>query len=235
MKIRNWIKKIALSLLPTNCPLCGMKSHHAGCCQACEMDLPWLNHACARCGYSLAFDSPACGRCLKRLPPYDNTVALFRYESPIDYLILAVKFNKNLAYARIIGEMMSKKIQAHYDPDHMPDIILPVPLHPERLKERGFNQALEIARPISKKLNIPLSINDCVRVIETKPQATVSADKRKQNIKNAFTLTRTINAKHIAIFDDVVTTGSTVAEITRVLKKHGVQQVDIWCCARTLL
>lgn len=235
MRIVYWVKKIAARFLSMRCPLCGMTSHHAGCCHACENALPWLNQVCARCGLSLVSDLSVCGKCLQHPPIYDNTIALFRYDSPVDHLILSIKFSKNLVHARILGEMMSEKFRAYYANSPLPDLILPVPLHHQRLRERGFNQAVEIARPIAKKFKIPLSLHDCMRLIETKPQATVSAQKRKRNIKKAFGLRRPLNVDHVVILDDVVTTGSTVNELAVLLKREGgVKRVDVWCCARTL-
>lgn len=222
------------NLLPASCLLCGMASQNR-CCLGCAADLPWLVHACHRCGYMLPMDAENCGECLKRSPPYDNTIALFRYEPPMDHVLLSVKFRRHLAYACMLGEMMSDKVGEYYRDSALPELVLPVPLHPQRLKVRGYNQALEIARPVAKQFKIPLSLQDCVRAVETKPQATVPAEERAQNIQKAFALVRKIQAKHVAIFDDVVTTGSTVAEITRVLKKSGVERVDVWCCARTLM
>jgi ComF family protein len=243
----NLFKKLlalkGLSILPNNCLLCGLISHKGRCCAGCEADLPWLEYACGRCGYALYHPSPlgmhvdakSCGECLKRSPPYDNTIALFRYEPPMDHVLLSIKFKRHLAYARMLGEMMVRKVEMHYRDRPMPELILPVPLHNQRLKTRGYNQALEIVRPVAKRLKIPLSLHDCMRTVETQPQATVPAEEREQNIKKAFLLVREVRAQHVAIFDDVVTTGSTVAEITRVLKKAGVARVDVWCCARTLL
>ncbi|MDF3054470.1 MAG: hypothetical protein K0Q74_377 [Gammaproteobacteria bacterium] len=234
MNLLNTAKNILLNVLPTHCPLCNLRAYQGECCQSCESELPWLKQTCKRCGYTLSINAQNCGACLKNSPPYDHTVALFRYEPPIDHVLLSVKFRKHLAYAHMLGEIMTRKIQTEYLDKTLPTLILPVPLHQKRLKERGYNQALEIVRPIARHLNIPLSLHDCVRTMETQPQAMVSANQRKQNVRKAFTLVGKIQAKHVAIFDDVVTTGSTVAEITQILKKNGVEKVDVWCCARTL-
>ena len=112
-------------------------------------------------------------------------------------------------------------------------MIIPVPLHKKRVAQRGFNQALEIAKTIAKKFKIPLSQDHCIRAINTPPQIDLPANKRKQNVRNAFKIKKTINAKNIVIFDDVLTSGSTVNELSRILKKSGVEHISVWCCART--
>jgi ComF family protein len=127
---------------------------------------------------------------------------------------------------------MAEKVRRYYQNQNPPDCIIPVPLHPLRLKQRGFNQALEIARPIAKKLKIPIDTTHCLRIVATLPQAAISATARKHNIKNAFIVNPLLKAKHVAIVDDVLTTGSTVTELAQRLKKSGVQKIDIWCCAR---
>jgi ComF family protein len=118
---------------------------------------------------------------------------------------------------------------------YKPEWIIPVPLHAERLRERGYNQALEIARPIAKKLQIPLQTRYCTRILPTLAQASMTAEERRRNMKNAFAVEELFQARHVAIVDDVLTTGSTVSEFARMLKKSGVARVDVWCCARTVL
>lgn len=114
----------------------------------------------------------------------------------------------------------------------MPECIIPVPLHRRRLRQRGFNQALEIAKPLAKKLQLPVDFKTCIRTKHTRPQSELSAKKRQQNIKNAFTLKKPITAKHVAIVDDVMTTGNTVTELSALLRNNGVTTIEIWCCAR---
>jgi len=126
-----------------------------------------------------------------------------------------------------------KKIRDEWYPKKsLPTAILPIPLHATRLKERGFNQAVEIARPIAKAFHLPLLTDQIIRMKSTPPQATLPAAKRKQNIKNAFLIKQSLHHQHIAVVDDVITTGNTVYEFCRVLKKQGVERISVWCCAR---
>lgn len=161
-----------------------------------------------------------------------HITALFHYTEPISTLIWRLKFQGNLAIAHWFSQcwMDCLKTRAHHT---LPEIILPVPLHHARLKERGFNQALEIAKPIGQYFSIPVDTRTCVRIKNTRAQSSLTGDQRKNNIKNAFGLSYSINAKHIAIVDDVYTTGSTVSEISNLLKKSGVEKIEAWCCART--
>jgi len=117
----------------------------------------------------------------------------------------------------------------------MPEIIIPVPLHRTRLRERGFNQALEIARPIARSLSIPVDYKSCERVRKTSAQSLLPAAERRKNIKGAFRVTRPIAARHVAILDDVMTTGHTVQELAATLRKAGVERIDVWVVARTSL
>jgi len=173
-----------------------------------------------------------CGHCLKVKPYFDETIVPFHYQSPISNLITELKFKRKLYNSVVLGVLLAKHLKKQKNLEQ-PDLIMPVPLHKKRLRERGFNQALEIARLVSKHLQIPLDYQSCVRVRHTTAQASIHAKERKHNIKNAFEVIKPLRAKHIAIIDDVMTTGSTTNEIARVLKKAGVNKVSIWCCART--
>ncbi len=113
-----------------------------------------------------------------------------------------------------------------------PQLIVPVPLHPTRFQQRGFNQAIEIARPISKNLGIPIAPKLCVRSRETPAQSGLSARQRAINIKHAFEIGQAVEVDHVAILDDVVTTGATVTELSRVLRNAGIKKIEIWACAR---
>lgn len=148
---------------------------------------------------------------------------------------MQLKFNHALLNARILGELLAEKIHLWYQQQPLPEFIIPMPLHTKRLKERGFNQALEIARPISSSLGIPIDKTSCQRIKHTFAQATLHADQRQANIKKAFKVTSDLANKHIAVLDDVITTGNTITEFCRTLKKAGAGKIDVWCCARALL
>jgi ComF family protein len=171
-----------------------------------------------------------CGQCLQDPPSYDSAVSLFRYAYPADHLILRLKFQAQLHLARALGELLARHLKREMQT--MPEIIIPVPLHRARLRERGFNQALEIARPIARSLSIPVDYKSCERVRKTSAQSLLPAAERRKNIKGAFRVTRLIAARHVAILDDVMTTGHTVQELAATLRKAGVERIDVWVVAR---
>ena len=135
--------------------------------------------------------------------------------------------------------VMAERLQLIYADREKPEIIIPVPLHKKRLKERGFNQSVQIALPISKKLDIKINTSICRRIKNTKAQSLISVEKRKNNVKNAFEVNfksrkpRDLKSKHIAIIDDVITTGNTVKNLKKTLLDAGFSKIDVWCCAKT--
>jgi ComF family protein len=149
----------------------------------------------------------------------------------VDFLIKALKFQGRLTVARLLGDWLSEALADRSNP--LPQAIIPVPLHAARMRERGFNQALEIARPIARRLGIPMLPNAVSRIRHTAPQMGLDARTRRSNIHGAFIVSQPIQLQHVAILDDVVTTASTVAEIAKVLRTAGVQEITIWACART--
>jgi ComF family protein len=196
---------------PKICLLCGIKNS-ANLCNFCAAELPKLSQC------HEIYASP--------------TIALFHYENPIDYLITELKFNKKLAHANLLGNLLAIHLAEYYKNHTKPEIIIPIPLHKKRLHERGFNQALEIAKPISKILTIPLDKASVIRVKNTKMQATLRKKDRKKNVKKAFFAKTSLNYTHVALIDDVVTTGNTMTECIKALKNAGVLKIDIWCVAR---
>ncbi len=218
-------------LLPAQpCLLCGAHSHSGLCCAACDAELPRLTAAhCPIC----ALPAPAgsvCGKCLKQPPPFDHTVAAFSYTFPVDKLVQALKFSERLMLANYLGDALAQRISAH------PDYIVALPLHPARLRERGFNQSLLLARQISRRLGIPLLPDACERVRNTPPQSGLPWKERDKNMRRAFICKPDVNVrgKHVAIVDDVMTTGASIGELARALKQAGASEVSAWVVARTL-
>lgn len=234
----SYFAQIKQLLLPYTCVLCAeLSDQRRDLCKACEEELPWLEGACKRCGLRLpaGAGSDVCGGCLTTAPPFDRTFALYEYHNPIDHMISAAKFNNHLVYTRLFGELMASQIKMQWYVDGLPELIIPVPLHTKRLRERGYNQSLEIAKTVAKKLALPIDTRHCLRIKATDPQSRLVHAARAANVKQAFTLRKPLTVKHVAILDDVVTTGNTVSELTQVLKAGGVERVDVWCCARTQL
>jgi len=149
-------------------------------------------------------------------------------------LIVKLKFQQQLSHAKLFGVLMAQAIlQDWYQGRLLPDVIIPVPLHPLRLRERGFNQAVEIARPIARMTGIPIDIHGVKRIRHTKAQSSLPATERDKNIANAFMIDSDYRGKYIAVLDDVITTGCTVRELCRRLSANGASRIDVWCCART--
>jgi ComF family protein len=236
------LKKIYGWFLPPICILCNHPATHeppwpSDICQDCLNELPILPQSCPRCATPiLANQAMECGICLKDPPSFDATYALYLYQLPITKLIMELKFHEKLINARILGGIMAAQIKtAWYYNKPLPDVVIPMPLHPRRLRERGFNQALEIARPIRALTHLPIDITSCLRIKSTAPQARLSGEKRGQYMKNAFLIQRDFSGLHVAVLDDVITTGQTIAEFCRALKQKGAFKIDVWCCAKTPL
>lgn len=235
-RVNAFIKQIQNNILPKICSFCGSHTEQAySLCSYCEQNLPSLPDHCPRCAQFLPATQSnlACGRCLKNPPPFEQTWVLFPYQPPIIHLIAQLKFHQQLPYANLLGGLFSKKIrQIGYTKQPLPEIILPVPLHRLRLQERGFNQAVEIARPIAKALRIPIDIHSTERIKHTRPQSTLPAAERRPNVHEAFKVNKNFSGEHIAVIDDVMTTGLTLIELCKTLKKSGAGKIDVWCCAR---
>lgn len=230
-RVDNWLKYIQQVLYPARCLLCGAPGDSGrNLCAPCLLDLPHNLTACKLCALPLTqHEDEICGACLKRAPPFDGSIIPFRYAPPLDHLLLGLKFNHQLINARLLGGLMAGAIADREEV--LPDCIVPVPLHRSRLRGRGYNQALELARPIAKQLAIPLMPELVIRTTETVAQSSLEKKARKQNIRGVFTAGEGM-PERIAIVDDVVTTGSTVNELAKVLRRAGAKQVVVWACAR---
>ena len=215
-------------LLPQECVLCGARSGDALLCAGCADTLPPLPAPrCPVCALP-APDGGICGACLKSPPAFDACLAVWRYAFPVDKLIQALKFEHRLALAGFFAAAMLE------GPRPGGDLLIPVPLSPQRLKERGFNQAVEIARPLAQALGIPLRRDDCKRTLETVPQTSLPWKERRRNVKHAFECQADLAGKAVIVVDDVMTTGATLDEFARTLKQQGASRVTNWVVARAL-
>ncbi|MEQ1635825.1 MAG: ComF family protein [Methylococcales bacterium] len=231
--VNNWLNIIQDSLLPPTCILCNNPGfNHWDICYDCYSHLPWAQHQCIRCAVSLPDTSPIsipCGDCQHQLPAFDSTVAVFKHQHAIRYLITQLKFNAQYKHARLLGLLIAEALSEKTEP---PEAIIPMPLHPKRFRERGFNQSIEIAKIIAKQLNLPLLLKHCIRHRDTPHQTGLTRAQRHKNVRNSFMQVKPIPFRHVVILDDVMTTGSTLHELATVLKKSGVERVDAWVCAR---
>ena len=216
-------------MLPQNCFLCCAASDDAFLCPACASSLPLLApEHCPVCSLPTP-GAAVCGACLKHVTYFDATFTVWRYEFPIDKLIQSLKYSHRLASADFFGAALAGVCTGV-----APDLILPVPLSAQRLAERGFNQSLEIARPLSRFLGVPLELHAVRRHRHTLPQAGLPWKERSKNIRHAFDCNTDFSGKSILVVDDVMTTGSTLNELARVLKAHGARRVTNAVVARAL-
>ena len=229
--VYNWLNTALDWLFPATCRLClAPGADQLELCHGCLADLPRIAHPCQHCARPLPKDAGAvCGRCQHRPPAFDRCNALFRYQYPVDSLVKRIKFQQDLALLGSLGKLLSLKMQ---EQDCLPDLLVPVPLHRRRLAERGYNQALELARVCAADNRLALDYRLCKRVRATAAQSGLPARQRRQNIQGAFVVNRQLTNRHIALVDDVLTTGSTLGELAAVLKKAGARRVDAWVIAR---
>lgn len=235
--VYNWLKNNLSRLFSKHCLLCLSPTNNTHLlCTKCENDLPTNYPSCVLCAIPFSqiqttSNTLICGKCQKKPPPFTTSIIPNIYASPIKELISQFKFHNNLSFAPLLANTFIKGLKKRKT--NLPECIIPIPLHKQRLKERGFNQALELARIISKNINVPVDFALCQRTKATPFQSGLSAKQRKQNLKNAFSISDTHNYKHVAIFDDVVTTGTTVNELAKQLKQSGVEIIEVWAIART--
>lgn len=227
------------TLIPSSCLLCrrAVRGRKPLCC-ACEQRLPWNRAACVRCAMPLpvavSMAAPVCADCLQAPPLFDRAVCAFRYEEPIAGLLNRYKHNGQLACGYWLAHGLARRIREHYQTENMalPDCVLPVPLHWRRMQQRGFDQGREIARVLARQLRLPLA-TVLQRQRNTQSQQGLNRAQRHSNVRAAFVLRQPLPYRRVALVDDVLTTGSTAAEITRVLRAAGVADVHIWALART--
>jgi ComF family protein len=218
--------QILRAAIPQDCLLCGAASQDAPLCAPCRAELPALPRGCPLC----AMPSPSgetCGTCLRHPPQFDLTVAAWRYAYPVDRLVQALKFHGRLALASFFAEALASRVG-------WADVVIPMPLHPARLTERGFNQATEIARHLTGELGTKLAFQGASRIRRTLPQADLPLDERSRNVHGAFACALDLTGARVAVVDDVMTTGSTLGELAKVLKRAGAARVENWVVARTL-
>ena len=211
------------------CLLCASpQANSHGLCSPCLNELPWhASTSCPQCG--LSSSGQLCGSCISSPPDFDATHAVFLYQYPIDKMMQRYKYGNMLNISHTFGQLLANKSTFEAI-----DLIMPMPMHPQRLKERGFNQALEIAKVLTKNRPEKLDYKSVARQTLTPPQASLALKERVKNIKGAFKVNSDLAGKRIAIVDDVMTTGASLNELAKTLKKAGASHVECWVIARTL-
>jgi ComF family protein len=220
--------KLRQALPAQPCLLCGSFSHDGAWCKACDSTLPYLTTPrCPLCALP-TLNGNICGRCLKNMPQFDRTLAVFAYAFPLDKLVQALKFGEQLMLANGLADSLARRVEVR------PDCIIAMPLHSSRLRERGFNQSIELARRVAKSLNVPLLPHACVRVRDTPPQSVLAWKERGKNMRKAFTCSQDLTGKHVAVVDDVMTSGASLNEVSAALRSAGASEVSAWVIARTM-
>jgi len=216
-------------LFALRCMACGEPGQEGrDLCGACHADLPWQGPACLRCALPIPL-AGTCGHCLQSSPPLGELHAVFDYAFPLDRLLPRLKFHRDFAAGRVLAQCMADRLAALPRPGAM----VPIPLHRARLRHRGYDQALELARPLARALGIPLVDRALGRRKTTRAQSRLDADARQRNLRDAFHVDAGIPLPpHVVLVDDVMTTGATLHAAAGVLHRAGVARVDAWVCAR---
>ena len=231
MNIRSIFKRIVSDRAAgRHCLLCGASSATQPVCAACHADLPWHRQPRCPCCALPTPNGQVCGACLTHPPAFDRTHAALAYAFPLDRLIPRLKYHGQLAIVPALAACLAEAVSAQ----PLPDSLFPMPLHATRIRERGFNHATEIARTVARRLGLPLDTTSCRRTRDTPPQMGLKHDARRRNVRGAFACSGHVEGQHIALIDDVMTTGTSLDELAATLKRAGAREVSCWVVARTL-
>lgn len=219
--------------LPCICALCNQHSaDHGAICGECRHHFRPIGTACYHCALPLPDgDFLICGYCTKKPPHIDQMIAAYRYEEPLRTLLHEFKFHEGLYLSSFLATLILDAIpQAAKETE----CLIPVPMHPKRLQQRGFNQAAELAKKLGRRLSRPCELTRCKKIINTASQASLNEQQRKKNLRKAFKTTP-LPYSHVTLIDDLYTTGNTVNELAKTIKDQGVSRVDVWCVARAVV
>lgn len=236
---RQLLRPVANALLPQSCALCQLPSGPSPLCAGCAQDLPSLagshDHRCTRCALPYPAGLTHCPDCARHAPSFDAALAVWAYSFPIDTLIRDFKYGHHLYLGRFFAEHLVRTLQADWAETgrRPPEIIVPMPLHANRLRTRGFNQAAEIARHVGRLLEIPCAFDALCRLHDTPPQAGLHRDERWQNLRGAFGCPQPLSTRHVLLIDDVLTTGASLSACADVLRHAGAERIDVAVIART--
>ena len=240
-QVDSWREHLAGWILPPQCVLCRGRGQRPvlDLCARCQADLPLLERPCPRCGQSRDSgddDGPDCSGCHGQVLPIVGSFAPFVYAAPLDGIIHGLKYDGALANARVLGTLLGRAVVAQGRQGEV-DVLVPMPLHPARVVERGFNQSFEIARFVARIVRLPCEPHGLARVRATASQVGLARVERERNVEHAFgrgTRSDHVNGHRVALIDDVVTTGSTVFEAARALLASGAGSVQVWSVGRAL-
>lgn len=224
------IARIARWRLPSVCVLCHQYHRDAlTVCSPCRELFVRIGIGCSICRLPLPDgDFVQCGHCIKHKPAFDAVFSAYLFAEPLRTLLHEFKYQQGLHLRSLLTQLMLDALPTHFI---KPDCLIPVPMHPDRIRQRGFNQSAELARLLARKLDIPLANHLCTKTINTAAQASLNGKSRRQNLNSAFSA-KPGKMQHIMLIDDLLTTGSTANELASTLKQQGVTRVDVWCLAR---
>lgn len=212
------------------CFLCGARTQGTLLCPGCAGDLPRVPAECCPVCALPTLAGAVCGACLKHPPAFDRTVSVYQYAFPASVLVQQLKYGDELALAPWLADRLVETLAGA----DRPDLIIPMPLHENRLKERGFNQAALLAKRLSNQLDVALDLRNTRRVRDTRPQVELPLKHRRGNMRNAFACDLDLTGKHVALVDDVMTSGASLNELAKVVKRAGAAEVSVWVIARTV-
>lgn len=215
--------------LSRHCVFCSASSS-SDICAGCATELPIIETHCRHCGIPMPHDD-LCGDCLLAAPAFTRCIAALRYEAPISHLVGAFKYQGDFNAGRVLSQLLIGRLRQECD--LAVDALVPVPLHWRRRWQRGFNQSEIIADEVSRALDIPMHTNGLRKIRHSSAQQNLDASARQKNLRDAFTCTRDVSGLHLAVIDDVVTTGATANAIAQLLREHGAASVQIWALTRT--
>ncbi|RZA00107.1 MAG: ComF family protein [Moraxellaceae bacterium] len=235
-------RTISNLLLPGQCLLCACALKGELICSSCKNDLPQLTRikSCKQCKLALSTEDALCGHCLRQPPAFSQSYIPFAYTYPLDSLVLKFKYHRHLTSGKLLGTLLADHIQqCSQEPSwQMPHLLIPAPMHWTRRWQRGFNQAEILTAYIASKLQLPYSLHLIKRQQRTPSQKELSRLERQKNLRKAFSISdknaSIIAGKRIALIDDVVTTTATVRELSKLLRKAGAADVQVWALARTM-
>ena len=230
-QVYHWLKN------KQSCLLCDATSHRLlALCEDCEAELPWLGQHCQQCALPLPNQQALCADCTDKPPLFSKVITPLQFSFPVDTLISRFKYQQRWPYGQLLSALLVQYLNYYFDEGgQRPDLILAVPLAKRRQRQRGYNQAQMICDWLRQSLNLDNPSQLLVRTRETTIQQGLSAKARRDNLHNAFALIQPeqVRNKHIALIDDVLTTGTTCSIISGLLLKHGAARVDVYCLART--
>lgn len=228
--VDGWARPLIDTLLPQRCLHCGLPARDLALCAACRSGLPYNRLACPRCAQPQTHDA-LCAGCVETPPDFDSAWTLMTLHPPVHTDILRLKYAASFLHAEVYARLMADALARRAQP--LPDLLIPAPLHWRRLTWRGYNQAGEIARRLSRTLTVEVAHDVAVRTRVTADQIGKTAAERRRNVRGAFRINKNLSGLRVALLDDVITTGATLNELARACRAAGAVRIEAWAVART--